>query len=176
MGIRNFRIYFLPVEEVIAVCGAIPDSLALDTFESHQWWSKEDFSRVVSCLDELFGMSHEKYEGMLTWQVGPHCINVCHENKELVEELGVKVDVTQPSEPFLRNVVEAARQLNCIFHFVSLGIARADFEQLYEAFRKSLAVQFFENAVDALSDPDRPELQRVPGKLKPGGLESEKSG
>ncbi len=146
MAIWQFSLYLVPNGSIKERFEQPPSMLSMEVAEDTPWWSGHQPQRgfedsIAVILPEV----HSWSKSMRIWGVersNSILIGYLTEERLEVEWVEVRIDLSNFSKEFVREVCEWATELGCLAWTKSHEVVRLDYEEVLETIKKSRAMKF----------------------------------
>ena len=146
MAIWQFSLFPIPIESMKTRFEIVPAKLSIDDAEDTPWWlGHQPAKGFEDGIVRMLGESPSWSKSMRIWgeeRSNSILIGYLTEERLEVEWVEVRIDLSNFSKEFVREVCEWATELGCLAWTKSHEVVRLDYEEVLETIKKSRAMKF----------------------------------
>ncbi len=162
MAIWQFKVFVIPECALIKKFGNIPIGVTRDLTEEYGWWSDYP-GGFEATLEAMVPETKSWSRTMRIWgEERSNAVLVCYDNENRIEEITMRIDVSELSPPFVRDVCAFPKQLGCVLVTYDYHVLAPEETFVLEAINNSRARKYLEDPVSTL----RALKETIPGSLE----------
>jgi hypothetical protein len=162
MAIWQFRLVFIPEEQLLHKYDILPPSIPMELAEEFDWWSLQPPPGLEEHIDMILPQAESWSNSMRMWgrKHGDDAY-ICYvdERKKTIEEIAFRIDAHAPSRDLVCTICALARKLRCVLLTSDYNILAPDETMVFDAIKNSTAKNFVDDPVSTLQNLDHRKIQ-----------------
>lgn len=164
MAIWQFSLYLIPNESIKRMFKDTPSKLSLDVAEDTSWWSGYQPHRgFENTIHTILPEMHSWSESLRIWgdeSANAILVGYLTGEKREVEEIEIRIDVSNLSNEFVLRACRWAADLDCLGRTKAHEVVRPEYFEVHETIMRSRAMRFVQDPVKTLQSLRKDEFDR----------------